>query len=75
MEGLIQLSYLPTHSQLADVLTKILPSQQHWHLLNKLRMFPHSQLEGGVGDHSSRLHTQQTHQNKSFQLVISVTSC
>ena len=50
MEGLIQLSYLPTHSQLADVLTKILSSQQHWHLLDKLGMFPHSQLEGGVGD-------------------------
>jgi len=47
MEGLIQLSYLPTHSQLADVLTKILPSQQHWHLLDKLGMLPHSQLEGG----------------------------
>jgi len=51
MEGLIQLSYLPTHSQLADVLTKILPSHQHWHLLTKLGMFDHHpKLEGGVGD-------------------------
>ena len=51
MEGLIQLSYLPTESQLADVLTKILPSQQHWSLLYKLGMIhesqSHSQLEGG----------------------------
>jgi len=45
MEGLIQLSYLPTESQLADVLTKILPSQQHWSLLHKLGMLPYSQLE------------------------------
>lgn len=28
MEGLIQLSYLPTASQLADVLTKVMPSAQ-----------------------------------------------
>jgi len=48
MEGLLQLTYLPTHSQLADVLTKILPSQQHWTLLHKLRMLPqHPKLEGG----------------------------
>ena len=26
LEGLIELSYLPTHSQLADLLTKALPS-------------------------------------------------
>ena len=38
MEGLLQLSYLPTHSQLADVLTKIFPSTQHWELLTKLGM-------------------------------------
>jgi len=46
MEGLIQLSYLPTESQLADVLTKKLPSQQHWSLLHKLGMLPHYQLRG-----------------------------
>jgi len=38
---------------LADMLTKILPSQQHWTLLDKLGklgMLPqHSKLEGGVG--------------------------
>lgn len=38
MEGLIQLTYLPTSSQLADVLTKILPSQQFNDLLSKLGM-------------------------------------
>lgn len=38
MEGLIQLSYLPTQSQLADVLTKIMPSAQFRLLLSKLGM-------------------------------------
>ena len=38
MEGLIQLSYLPTQSQLANVFTEILPAQQHWTLLDKLNM-------------------------------------
>jgi len=47
LEGLIQLSYLPTHSQLADVLAKILPLQQHWNLSDKLDMLPqHSKLKG-----------------------------
>jgi len=53
MEGLIQLSYLPTHSQLADVLTKILPSQQHWPLLHKLGMLPHHPKLGGVLEYTS----------------------
>ncbi|CAO2834550.1 unnamed protein product [Amaranthus hypochondriacus] len=39
MEGLIQLTYLPTSSQLADVLTKILPSHHFNELLSKLGMF------------------------------------
>ena len=48
LEGLLQLSYLPTTHQLADVFTKILPSTQHWFLLHKLRLFsPHSSLRGG----------------------------
>lgn len=38
MEGLIQLSYLPTKSQLADVLTKILPVAHFQDLLFKLGM-------------------------------------
>lgn len=39
MEGLLQLTYLPTSSQLADVFTKILPSHQFHDLLSKLGMF------------------------------------
>ena len=38
MEGLIQLTYLPTQHQLADILTKILSSQQFQLLLSKLGM-------------------------------------
>ena len=40
MEGLIQLTYLPTQNQLADVLTKILPITHFKSLLFKLGMFP-----------------------------------
>lgn len=50
LEGLLQLSYLPTTSQLADVLTKILPSNEFHHLLSKLGMvncLDHSSLRGG----------------------------
>jgi len=51
MEGLIPLSYLPIESQLADVLTKVLPAHQHRSLLHKLGMLAHpSKLEGGLGD-------------------------
>ena len=38
MEGLLQLTYLPTSNQLADVFTKILPSTQFQQLLSKLGM-------------------------------------
>ena len=38
LEGLIELSYVPTNEQLADVLTKIVPSHQLQHLLFKLGM-------------------------------------
>ena len=50
LEGLIQLTYLPTQSQLADIFTKILPSSQFQMLMSKLGMvdFPlPPQLEGG----------------------------
>ena len=50
MEGLLQLSYLPTEHQVADVLTKVLPAAQQHVLLHKLGMIPHPhhvQLEGG----------------------------
>ena len=36
LEGLLQLAYIPTNLQLADILTKILPSPQHQELLSKL---------------------------------------
>ena len=37
-EGLLQLTYVPTTHQLADILTKILPSTHHKELLSKLGM-------------------------------------
>ncbi|KAL8117721.1 hypothetical protein AgCh_015554 [Apium graveolens] len=54
MKGLIQLTYLPTHCQLADVFTKILPSLYFKELLSKLGFHdPQSptipNLRGGVG--------------------------
>ncbi|XP_056692274.1 uncharacterized mitochondrial protein AtMg00810-like [Spinacia oleracea] len=50
LEGLIQLTYLPTQSQLADIFTKALPSPQFYQLLSKLGVSsaPPS-LRGGVG--------------------------
>ena len=36
LEGLLQLSYLPTKNQLADLFTKILTSRHFSHLLSKL---------------------------------------
>lgn len=50
MLGLIELSYLPTRSQLADVLTKILPSAQFKDLLFKLGMVPKPSLSLMGGD-------------------------
>jgi len=49
LEGLLQLSYLPTTAQLADVLTKVLPGPQFQQLLSKLGMvnsLDHSSLRG-----------------------------
>ena len=39
LEGLLKLSYLPTQQQLADILTKIFPSNQFTQLLSKLGVF------------------------------------
>jgi len=50
LEGLLQLTYLHTTHQLADVLTKALPGPQFQTLLSKLGMvnsFDHSSLRGG----------------------------
>ncbi|XP_056688834.1 uncharacterized mitochondrial protein AtMg00810-like [Spinacia oleracea] len=52
LEGLLQLTYLPTHSQLADVFTKALPSPQLHDLLSKLGVSPATpSLRGGVGQY------------------------
>ena len=49
MEGLIQLSYLPSQNQLADLFTKILPSPQFNELKSKLGMcLPLPSLRGDV---------------------------
>jgi len=49
LEGLLQLTYLPTSAQLADVLTKVFPGPQFQHLISKLGMVhstDHSSLGG-----------------------------
>ena len=49
LEGLIQITYLPTSSQIADVFSKIIPSAQFKELLDKLGMSQcHSSLRGTV---------------------------
>ena len=48
MEGLIQLTYLPTSSQIADIFTKILPSHQFNNLMTNLGMISQPRLRGGV---------------------------
>lgn len=49
-EGSLTTQHVPSHGQLADVLTKILPVQQHNDLLLKLGVISQSasHLEGGV---------------------------
>jgi len=51
LEGLLQLHYLPTSSQLADILTKVLPGPHFQELLSKLGMVNasgHSSLRGVI---------------------------
>ncbi|GAA0155832.1 transmembrane signal receptor [Lithospermum erythrorhizon] len=49
IEGLFSLAHIPTIEQLADVLTKILPTPQHHYILSKLGLSQHSPLAcGGV---------------------------
>lgn len=47
-DGVVSPTYIPSQHQLADVLTKLLPTKQHQTLLSKLgvQLAPHSQLEG-----------------------------
>lgn len=54
MEGLIELSYLPTAEQLADLFTKALPSPRHLKLSSKLGMLDSQSLpslRGAVKDY------------------------
>lgn len=48
LEGLLQLTYLPTRSQLANVLTKVIPSTHFNLLLSKLGMIPSPNLRGDI---------------------------
>ncbi|CAN6440304.1 unnamed protein product [Victoria cruziana] len=44
----LDLMYVSTHEQVADIFTKDLTRQQHWNLKDKLNMvLHHAQLEGG----------------------------
>ncbi|XP_056697421.1 uncharacterized mitochondrial protein AtMg00810-like [Spinacia oleracea] len=42
LDGLLQLSYLPTQNQLADLFTKVLPGAQHRNLSSKLAIHQHN---------------------------------
>ncbi|CAL1376492.1 unnamed protein product [Linum trigynum] len=46
-EGVIQLSYLSTEDQTADLLTKAVGTSRHWYLSHKLMLRQHHQFEGG----------------------------
>lgn len=59
LEGLIQLSNLPTKHQLVDVLTKILPSSQFNELLSTLGMTSrHPCLRGDFENRGQGVHTE-----------------
>ena len=47
MEGFLQVTYLPTSSQLADMFTKIIPSTQFRHLIAKLGVYTPAKFKGG----------------------------
>lgn len=48
LEGLIELVYLPSQSQLADIFTKMLPSPQFKKLMSKLRVYTPPSLRGDI---------------------------
>ncbi|XP_021742804.1 uncharacterized protein LOC110708891 [Chenopodium quinoa] len=53
LAGMIQLSHVPSHEQLADLFTKILPIQQHAELCSKLGLIDSqspTSLKGGITD-------------------------
>jgi len=63
LKGLLQLNYLPTTTQLADVLTKVLPGPQFQQLLSKLGMVnsqDHSSLPGGDKQDKQALFSHMT---------------
>ncbi|CAN0896019.1 Retrovirus-related Pol polyprotein from transposon TNT 1-94 [Linum grandiflorum] len=45
--GVVRLHYLSSEDQIADLLTKAVPSSRHWFLSGKLMMRTHHQFEGG----------------------------
>ena len=53
LDGLLQLSYLPTTHQLADILTRILPSNKFQELLGKLGMTSIPPRLGGGGGYNT----------------------
>ena len=73
LEGLLQLHYLPTSSQLADVLTKILPGPQFHDLLTKLGMVntvnPSSLRGGGDETQLSHAHISQLAANIAVHIA------
>lgn len=55
IEGLLEVHYMPTGQQLADIFTKVIPSSQFQQLTSKLGMIQPSasslpRLRGGIGD-------------------------
>lgn len=81
MEGLLQLAYIPTQSQLADLLIKILPSHQFHLLLSGQAQFtPHPvQLAGGVDTPSSDnigpvYSLAQCNIDKAYRALLATTS-
>jgi len=55
LEGLLQLSYMPTNKQLANILTGILPSPEQNTILSKLEMVPHPSSLRGVMKTNNKL--------------------
>ncbi|CAL1386830.1 unnamed protein product [Linum trigynum] len=47
-EGVVELAYITSEDQTADLLTKAVSSSRHWFLAHKLMLRKHHQFEGGV---------------------------
>ena len=76
MEGLTQLTYLPTKSQLADLFTKALPSPHFNKLLSNLGLVPtpNPSLKGGLDIHLLPAQQEVVRISLSW-LLQAVTSC